>query len=226
LVAMTEDSKTEIDSPPSVINLLSVLDAYFTCHTNGDQSIKSSVFNITKARRLQGGCIDSDEMSAYYSACQVREELLRARAIVICNSSVVEEDDKFTLSLDGELKNSKNHSSVLVEDDEGVAIDRVLELEHQGGLRQRKKKSSSSEPQKDSEWTEVQEIQQNEFLEEEKLKNMDPISLFGGFAPPALKEAQKNAKEALSAYVEAANLAAYILSALNSVKNHDSLHLT
>jgi hypothetical protein len=219
-MAMTEDSKSESDSPPSVINLLSVLDAYFTCHTNGDQCIKSSVFNITKARRLQGGCIDSDEVSAYYSACQVREELLRARAIVTCDSSVGEEDDKFTLSLDGGLKISKNHSSVFVEDDEGVAVDNVLELEQEHrGLRQRKKKlSSGCEPRKDSEWTEVQEIQQNEFLEEEKLKNMDPISLFGGFAPPALKEAQKNAKEALSSYVEAANLAAYIISVLNSMK--------
>lgn len=214
---MPKDSKS--DSSPSVINLLSVLDAYVTCHTNGDQSIKSSFFNITKARRLQGGCIDSEEMSAYYSACHVREELLRARAIVACDPNVGEQDDTFTLSLDGGLKMSENHSSVLVDEGEGLALDNVLDPEQQGGLRRRKKElssSSSSQPQKDSEWTTVQEIQQKECVEEEKLQNLDPVSLFGGFAPPALKDAQKNAKEALSSYVEAANLAAYIISVLHS----------
>ncbi len=77
-------------------------------------------------------------MSAYYSACHVREELLRARAIVACDPNVGEQDDTFTLSLDGGLKMSENHSSVLVDEGEGLALDNVLDPEQQGGLRRRK----------------------------------------------------------------------------------------
>jgi hypothetical protein len=215
---MTDDNKNDT-SPPSVVNALSILDAYFTCHSNGNQSIKSAVLNITKARRLQGGCIDCDEMSAYYSACHVREELLRARAMVACKPLVDDEDDRYFLSFDGNLKISDNDSPELVDEDSCVVEDDVPGLEQQDGLRRRKKGlNNNSEPQKPSEWTAVQEQHHNECTEEEKLRNMDPITLFGGFAPPALKEAQKNAKQALSSYVEAANLAAYLLSLLSAEK--------
>lgn len=211
---MTDDNKNDT-SPPSVVNVLSILDAYFTCHSNGNQSIKSSMLNITKARRLQGGCIDCDEMSAYYSACHVRDELLRARAMVACKPLVDDEDDRFHLTFDGNLKISENDSPELVDDDSCLVED---DVPGQDGLRRRKKGLSNSEPQKPSEWTAVQEQHHNEGTEEEKLRNMDPITLFGGFAPPALKEAQKNAKQALSSYVEAANLAAYLLNLLSPEK--------
>ena len=219
------------DTPkkPSAITVLSLLDSYNATHTTGSQSIKSCVLNITKARQLQGcKIIDGEDTSAYYSACQVREELLRARAIVTtCTND--SDNDRYSLSLDGLLVGEKTLGSNLTKDEEFVTEEsEVITEEDNGpnnksGLRHRKKGSQTEET---SEWTttttttlEDQESTMNNAAaeeEEEMLRSIDPINLFGAFAPPALKEAQKNAKKALSSYIEAANLAAHLLSLINN----------
>ena len=47
--------------------------------------------------------------------------------------------------------------------------------------------------------------------EERTLRELDPLQLFGGLPPPALRAAQAEARAALASYVEAANLANEIL---------------
>ena len=47
--------------------------------------------------------------------------------------------------------------------------------------------------------------------EERTLRELDPLHLFGGLPPPALRAAQAEARAALASYVEAANLANEIL---------------
>lgn len=218
-------SGNETPKKPSAITVLSLLDSYNATHTTGSQSIKSCVLNITKARQLQGcKIIDGEDTSAYYSACQVREELLRARAIVTTSTS--DSDDRYSLSLDGLLVGETTLGSNMTKDEEFVTEESEVVTEednapnNKGGLRHRKKGSQTEET---SEWTttttmEDQECTTNDAAaeeEEEMLRSMDPINLFGAFAPPSLKEAQKNAKKALSSYIEAANLAAHLLSLIN-----------
>ena len=199
-----------------------MLDAYTASHTNGNQSIKSCVLNITKARRLQGA-FDGGNISAY-SAYQVREEL-RARAVVTCDSAKGNEsksmcgsssdEDTFQLHLDGMTKQSATSDTKISEETSDESISPLVEEDQNEGLRQRRKGPTKDSNETESEWTVEEEPIPHTVDEDEMLRIMDPITLFGGLAPPALKEAQKNARQALSSYIEAANLAVYLLNLIS-----------
>jgi len=99
------------------------------------------------------------------------------------------------------------------------------------GLRQRKNtpktnatpSNSTAAAQGKSEWSEETPpaVLTGEEMEEEKLRNADPIDLFGGLPPPSLRVAQVKAREALASYVEAANRAAEILKMINEAEHAD-----
>jgi hypothetical protein len=61
---------------------------------------------------------------------------------------------------------------------------------------------------------------QEEYIpdEDDRLRNADPATFFGAFPPKDLKEAQKEAKAMLEAYIQAANLAAVIISRIKENK--------
>jgi hypothetical protein len=78
------------------------------------------------------------------------------------------------------------------------------------GLRQRKGgNKNKQDATSDEKWT--TEVPQEEQDSEARLRKANPIELFGALPPRDLRVAQTNAKAALDAYIEAANLAVAIL---------------
>ena len=94
-----------------------------------------------------------------------------------------------------------------------------------GGLRQRKKapknRPNNAGTGKKSEWSEETPLAAltEEELEEEKLRNANPLDLFGGLPPPSLRAAQVKAREALASYLQAANRAVEIIQIINEAEH-------
>mmetsp|Transcript_28355 Transcript_28355/g.41839 ORF Transcript_28355/g.41839 Transcript_28355/m.41839 type:complete len:118 (-) Transcript_28355:328-681(-) len=113
----------------------------------------------------------------------------------------------FRLYLDGIPKQSSSSRSPL----DNVISKAVNEnAAETTGLRQRKNVTKEEE-EENSKWT-------TEIAEDESKKE-NPLNLFGGLHPPALKVSQANAKEALKSYVEAANLVSEIMKILNQLES-------
>jgi len=180
----------------SLLDALALLDEYNQSHEKGDENVKSCIINLTKARRKKGEFVANPTI---YSTEQLREEFI-ARALITtpesCAPSLEDETvpghpTTFSLHLNGIPKEP--------------FLEKPIQKSEQG-LRQRK---GETEEEKEG-WTVV-----TEHIPEEgdTLRNMDPITLFDGMPPPALREAQKNARAALEKYIEAANIAALIIKA-------------
>lgn len=196
-------------STPSLVDLLSLFDAYSKTHADASAKMKKSIWNLTKARREKGGFHMGQAIP--FSAADVREEL-RAHALL---ETLVETDatkiiggEKFILHLDGMPKKDEDRDVTVTNSD---SVDCVSL-----GLRQRRNESSDKKETPDSVWTEENNDYIDPFEEEEKRLGMaDPLDLFGGISPPALKMAQKEARGSLQYYIDAANIAVQI-SALSS----------
>ena len=166
-----------------LINILSCLQAYSQIHANGNKSMKNCTWNIFKSRRDTGGLHLGNDSASAFSAYAVREDL-RASALLQVNSD--DTQDTFILR--------SNKIAMREEDKENHNSDNTL--------RQRKKESKNNE----SIWT-TEELLNEDDAEEQYLRTIDPIVLFnGGMSPPSLKEAQKDARNSLEYYIEAANL--------------------
>ena len=153
-------------------------------------------------------------MDDVYTASDVREEL-RARAVLQCSEELDLvhnldneglsysnqcDEDKFLLHLDGFPK--RNTCAKTNNDTSNKTT----------GMRQRKKGSSETQPSQEPKWSQVNFAD----VEEEKLRNVNPMELFGALPPHDLKIAQKQAKESLKSYVEAANFAIEIIRITSS----------
>eukprot|EP00592_Proboscia_alata_P008022 CAMPEP_0194357310 /NCGR_PEP_ID=MMETSP0174-20130528/4808_1 /TAXON_ID=216777 /ORGANISM="Proboscia alata, Strain PI-D3" /LENGTH=228 /DNA_ID=CAMNT_0039127269 /DNA_START=13 /DNA_END=699 /DNA_ORIENTATION=+ len=222
-----EESKS---SPPcSLIDILLLLEQYSESHRKANAELKSSFWNLTKARR-QKGASHLGGSSVGLSASDVREEL-RARALlsivkfdatdndnsVKLKSEILEDKechDTFDLHLDGMDSKILNGDVAPTQQNELCQDDKI---DKETGIRQRRNKDKSyDEDLKKGDW-----VTENYFddadVEDELLKNANPIDLFGAMPPVPLKVAQANAKDALRNYVDAANL----VSAMTQIMNRE-----
>jgi hypothetical protein len=83
-----------MERQPAFVDVLSHLHDYYSSHESASKSLKSSIWNISKARRLKGGL----GIGFSYTATNVRDNL-RAHAFVTCNkepglASEEENDDE------------------------------------------------------------------------------------------------------------------------------------
>lgn len=183
------------------VTALCLLEAYNNAHQKGNVDLKSSMWKLNKARRQRGN-------GASISAIDVREDL-RARAVL--------RESTPSLTVEGET------NEALDEEDYFELVDAVEEIAEirgqkennapttnagteQAGLRRRNKAGEEDK----KEWT-----QENNPDEDDRLRNANPVDLFGAFPPRDLIAAQKEAKKSLAAYIEAANLAKAILQITN-----------
>ena len=178
-----------------------LLQAYADVHKKGNADLKCAIWSLNKARRQRGN-------GQSISGLDVREEL-RARAVLRESTpGLAVEGAKDTR--DGE----EGDHFELVDAVEEVAAIRKENMSSSktnadgGGLRNRNKADVNDEKKT---WTEEQSPD-----EEDLLRSANPVDLFGAFPPRDLIAAQKNAKKALAAYIEAANLTVAILEATRS----------
>jgi hypothetical protein len=199
------------------IDVLILLDSYIQYNSKANANLKSAIWNINKARRQK----DALGVGQSYSASDVREEI-RAHVRLDCDEEPQLEVEESMNEKEEERKNNVrtmetpfklkyvekiDKKQQLPETDEEV----LKTIHDNSGIRRRKGKESEEETSK-SVWIQETCID----AEEEKLHNMDPIELFGALPPKDLKLAQKQAKEMLEAYVNAANKAVEILKILNA----------
>jgi hypothetical protein len=203
-------------SPPPRIKALLLLDGYSRCQQGAQIHYKSALWNLNKARRqkaresLAAGSITAED---------VREEL-RARAVLLEKTP--------NLSEEGVKSDDSNEDG----DDQWTLVDAVKEIsakkenlyapivviapsEATQGLRNRKN-TNIADNQKGCGLKE--EVQPEE---DDRLRTADPLSFFGAFPARDLKEAQKEAKAMLEAYVKAANLVAAIIGLTNQLEKID-----
>lgn len=219
---MSADSKTT-----PALDVLSLLQRYEALHENASTSLKGTFWNITKARRQRGfqaggGGFGGTE----YSVDNVREEL-RAHTILEvkdeddgpnlvaenhaplnnCDEEVKDESGNFILHFDG-IEEAQRAERETVEKT-------IVDPNDREGLRRRNKAitSSSNDGQTksgSSAWTSEEHLDE----EEDELRKADPLCLFG-VPPPALRVAQSESRDALSYYVEVANLAKEMMRIIN-----------
>lgn len=191
------------------VTAVCLLQAYADVHDQGNADLKSAMWNLNKARRQRGN-------GNTISALDVREEL-RARAVL--------REATPDLAVEGaSAETSENQDYFELVD----AVEEVAEIRGQAkenmpskksnaeggeGLRRRNTNKKEAEQDTKTEWTQEQNPD-----EDDRLRNADPVDLFGAFPPRDLMTAQKNAKKALAVYIEAANLARAILETTNSQK--------
>jgi len=213
----------------STTALLTLLHQYNTLHTTASANFKSTLWNITKARRGRGyqtsggGSYGSNE----YSVEGVREEL-EATALIEVKSSreepeLVDEHDavkklkgyyytsdmnnNMVLHLDGMEGAKRSNIAANVITDEN---DIIQDTNNQEGLRRRRNKGGDNNDESKSKWTQEQQSQECQ-NNDDKSFHSDPLQLFG-VPPPALRVAQSHSRDALVYYVEVANLARQIMS--------------
>mmetsp|Transcript_14047 Transcript_14047/g.26413 ORF Transcript_14047/g.26413 Transcript_14047/m.26413 type:complete len:214 (-) Transcript_14047:854-1495(-) len=192
-----------------LVDALSHLDDYNTSHVNASKSLKSCIWNISKARRRKGG----HGVGFSYTATDIREHL-RTQAFVQCHQDrepcLSEEDssnDKQTTVQSQECFDLRFKSTASSKKREESNTSTPVK---ETGLRQRRGKVSN----KDSvvnQWSEENFVDE----EEKKMESINPIELFGALPPKELKLAQTQAKEALRLYIEAANSVVKILGLTN-----------
>jgi hypothetical protein len=207
---MTIIEKMANETP--TIDILVNLESYSQSHISASSSLKTAIWDLNKARRQR-----RRNMMGYghaFSALDVREEL-RAQTKVEClneEPSLVDDDS------DENVVNDHGDSFILCTVDvTNTTKDNVKESnDDNDGMRHRKsERSKPNTDQKQSKWTEEIIIDE----EEMKLRNTNPLDLFGGgLTPRDLKLAQKHAKESLASYITAANDVAKILKAMQGLK--------
>ena len=174
------------------IKVLSLLEAYEARQQKAQSAWKKSQWNLTKAKRRKGDAL---------RASNVREELRARHVLVTPEPDLLEEErdtnkteawPHFQLvdTVEQHEKNGKETTPVVV----------PPEKQPDNGLRNRKTKDSEAKP----EWTVMTEDSQL-VDEETKLRSLDPVELFG-LPNPELRQAQQEAREAMTLFVEAANL--------------------
>ena len=191
-------------------DLISLLDSYDALHTKASSDLKKSVWNLNKARRQKGGHFLS--LNNSFSALHVREEL-RACARLQCKEGPgVDEDTEGHNKLQEFTRNCVDEDWIFLRLDDQQRENSIEEEFSNGdsilsaGLR-RRKAGNASEPTEESNWS----VETYEDIAEERLRQANPIDLFGAFPPKDLKVAQKNARDSLASYIKAANIAAEIL---------------
>jgi hypothetical protein len=211
-----EEVKGGSDDGVSLLDTLALLGEYSQSHTKGSENVKSCMIHLTKARRSKAASV---VISTAYTTEQLREEFV-ARAVV----TTADHEEKIAPELSSEDATTLEHAEDIEMRDtytlhlngvprdtgkSGTGMEATSNNTSEKGLRQRKGASDTGDKDKE-EWTVVTEHvpEKDEFLH-----NIDPITLFDGMPPQALREAQKKAREALEHYVKAANLAAKILKA-------------
>lgn len=229
---------TDNNTPTTTTNLLTLLDQYSTLHTTASTNFKSSLWNITKARRGRGyqssglGPLGSSE----YSVESVREELEATALIEVITGNngeeeeepelVDEHDDDNNNNAVTKIKgncNSSDMNMVLHFDgmegakcniaatvDNAAITDKnhIQDANNPEGLRRRRNKGGNNDDESTSKWT--TEEDQLEETQNDLIKPSDPLQLFG-VPPPALRVAQSHSRDALAYYVEVANLAREIM---------------
>mmetsp|Transcript_14152 Transcript_14152/g.29107 ORF Transcript_14152/g.29107 Transcript_14152/m.29107 type:complete len:237 (-) Transcript_14152:107-817(-) len=233
---MSPSSANQPASTPR-LDSISLLGAYASRHEAASSELRGFLFELSRARRSTGGFhLGSGGGTGGISALDVREEL-RAKAVLETNLV----GDIFTLFPDGRpVKNEAGGDREGGETEVGKPTDsNAVESEKNKrdsavvasvGLRRRRNAGGggtdeAAAPPKSS-WTEEAPIlspteDDDEEEEEKRLRRADPIDLFGGLPPPALRSAQRKARKALMLYVEAACLAAEIMK-LTQAEGGDS----
>jgi hypothetical protein len=191
-------------------DLICLLDSYDALHTKASSDLKISTWNLNKARRHKGGNFLS--LNNSFTALNVREEL-RASARLQCKDGPgIDEEEKGHNKLQYATRGSVDEDWIFLRLDdqqkeksveENVSTDEGM---LSAGLR-RRKGATGSEPTEESNWS----VETYEDVAEERLRQANPIDLFGAFPPTDLKVAQKNARDSLASYIKAANIAAEIL---------------
>ncbi|KAL7501076.1 hypothetical protein ACHAWT_009147 [Skeletonema menzelii] len=206
--------------------LLTLLHQYSALHNTASTNFKSTLWNITKARRGRGyqsscGPLGTSE----YSVESVREELEATALIEVKKSDGKEEPE---LMDEHDDVNDNNYVTDNLEvnyllhfdGNEGIkreAAKKALNNDanneecsnsnsNQEGLRRRKNKGGSNTDESNAAaW-----IEEEPTIESQKA-SPDPLQLFG-VPPPALRVAQSHSRDALAYYVEVANVARKIMT--------------
>jgi len=198
---------------PNNIQALLLLNAYDKKQTDGRTHQKQVTWDLSKARREKNR--GSIGVSHAISALDVREEL-RARSVLreatTPSPPLTDEDSKSNTP--SAIRRGDTWTLVdAVEDKDSSSDEKPPPTTSPGvGLRNRKQGGTDSKEEQ-NQWKEEKVPD-----EDDRLRNANPIDLFGAFPPRDLRSAQKNAKKALQAYVDAANAAASLLALLNETK--------
>ena len=216
--------------PSKAFTVLGHLQNYVDASEKAQGELKSCMWQLTKSRRnVRSGIIGVDSTTAY-TAELLREELRAQIRVVEADGDIdlVSED----ASLPKDRKDNKQAApqwklqNVLAEMEQAAAAAAATTTKSQdksapsgnqtandAGIRHRKQAVASLDTNPSSSWTMVEE---EDYIEEdEKILRSDPIKLFGGYFPALeLKVAQRNAREALATYIQAANEAAKLLELL------------
>mmetsp|Transcript_2679 Transcript_2679/g.5769 ORF Transcript_2679/g.5769 Transcript_2679/m.5769 type:complete len:238 (-) Transcript_2679:154-867(-) len=216
--------------------LLTLLHQYSTLHSTASTNFKSTLWNITKARRgrgyqTSGGPLGSSE----YSVENVREELEATALIEV----VVRLSDGVEPALVDELEDDSNNAVNNKLKGNYSSLDMNTMVLHFDGVEGIKRKSvkAAANINVTTSATTIEERSNNnqEGLRRRKNKGnnnndeskttwseeqppvesqkalSDPLQLFG-VPPPALRVAQSHSRDALAYYVEVANLARQIMT--------------
>ena len=193
-----------------------LLDSYYKSHIAGQTGQKQCLWNLQKARRqtMRQNVSVADQLSAenlreeFYPRAVLREaepELLGDE--MECKANKFVEGERYWTLVDPVAEEATNKAQSINDQKDSTSIDK----ENQG-LRHRKGLSKEAAYDlKTSKWT-------TELLEEQEdlIRSADPLSLLGGALPPRdLRTAQQNAKQALQAYIDAANFAMDLIKILN-----------
>ncbi|CAJ1953344.1 unnamed protein product [Cylindrotheca closterium] len=172
------------------MEVLKHLEVYSKVTEDANKSLKSSCWHLTKSRkRYQGGFLASVDSS--YSAGDLREEFSALSVLETAEPALQEESDN--------VENIAGNAIAWRLVDVAEAKEREeakTQRKNDTGLRQRNQKEN--------------QVQAKPSIQKDDLKSIDPLSLFGGLAPQDLRQAQKNAKQALAKYIDAANEVAAI----------------
>mmetsp|Transcript_8369 Transcript_8369/g.10073 ORF Transcript_8369/g.10073 Transcript_8369/m.10073 type:complete len:216 (-) Transcript_8369:23-670(-) len=207
-------------APAPKLDVLCILDAYASAHDKGNAELKSSFWNLNKARRQKG-------RNCSISALDVREDLLAQTILSEPTPGLQDEDnggggdghdamDGIKTQYEEDTFTLQNAAKV-IQESRSIAASNTTATTASTGLRQRKA-SSKVVDEDESEWT---QINHTDVDDDEPLRDSDPINLFGGLVPRDLRASQTQAKEAMASYVEAANLAVAILQATQKVETKD-----
>jgi hypothetical protein len=194
----------------SKVSVLSLLDAYSNIHEQGQNSQKACTWQITVARRNKGrhGALTNGVLLAD----DVREELRASKVLKsACSEPALMDEplsptktakESFSMERQFVLADPTSKKNPPVLDGFGDGKDKEA-----SGLRRRKGAGENDSNEK--KWS-VEVEEDEEKLEEERLRTANPLDLFGAMPPAELKKAQAEAYKALESYVEAANLVAAI----------------
>jgi hypothetical protein len=233
---------TAIDNnATSTTTLLALLHQYNTLHTTASTNFKSTLWNLTKARRGRGyqtsggGSYGSNE----YSVEGVREELeatalLEVRSCRRKEPELVDEHDGDNED-NNAVKNMKGNHDPMDMMDNNIIM--VLHLDGMVGAKcssitaneiitdendiirdtnnnldgLRRRRNKGGDINDELKSKWTQEQQSEEYQNSDNTFYSDPLQLFG-VPPPALRVAQSHSRDALAYYVEVANLARQIMS--------------